>query len=103
VRPEDVRIETQATPSAAVEAHAIVRMIEMLGDSAVATLEVLTTTWDSGKAAIVHKDDVFHVLSKMEPRIDLRTGQRVGVRVDASRTHLFDPASGENWVRRPAA
>jgi ABC-type sugar transport system ATPase subunit len=100
VRPEDVRI---VTDPAAGETHAIVRMVEMLGDSALATLEVLTTSWDSAVGAIVHKDDVFHVLSKTEPRGDLQAGQRVGVRVDTSRAHVFEPATGDNWVRRPAA
>ena len=39
----------------------------------------------------------------MEPRTDLRPGERVGVQVDAGRVHVFDPETGENWVRRPAA
>ncbi len=38
----------------------------------------------------------------MEPRNDLQAGQRVGLSVEPGKLHVFDPASGENWVRRPA-
>ncbi len=50
----------------------------------------------------MHNSDVFYVVSKMEPREDLRVGDRVGVQLDPARVHVFDPQTGENWVRKPA-
>jgi multiple sugar transport system ATP-binding protein len=100
VRPEHVRIDKE--PFGPAGMHAIVRLVEMLGDATIATLEVGTTTWDSGQGHIVHSSDVFYVLTKKEPRTDLKPGDRVGVQVDATRVHLFDPQTGENWVRGPS-
>jgi len=100
VRPEHVRI--LKAPLAREAMHAVVRLVEMLGDSTVVTLEVLKTSWESGQGTIVQNSDVFYVISKMEPREDLRVGDRVGVQLDPARVHVFDPQTGENWVRKPA-
>ena len=95
VRPEDVSIE-QRSRDATGTLQAVVSLVDMLGDSTVATLEI-----NNGYAE--HKNEMLYVLSKMEPRSDLRLGERVSVHVDAKRVHLFDPETGENWVRRPIA
>jgi hypothetical protein len=50
-----------------------------------------------------HTDEELYVLSKTEPRTDLRPGMSVKAQVDHQRLHLFDPQTGENWVRRPAS
>jgi hypothetical protein len=67
----------------------------MLGDATIATLEI-------GENLGLHTKEETFVLSKMEPRTDLQVGQRVGLSVDAAKAHLFDPATGENWVRPQA-
>jgi ABC-type sugar transport system ATPase subunit len=100
VRPEHVRIEKSRAGHSQIDA--VVRLVEMLGDSTIATLEVGRTTWDSGAGHIGHNSDVFYVLSKIEPRSDLQPGDRVAMRVEASGVHLFDAETGENWVRRAA-
>ncbi len=87
-RPEDVRIEPLDGRQG--QTPAVVRLIEMLGDSAVITLQV--------EAA-----EPFEVLCKAEPRAAWQTGERVGLQINADRAHAFDPATGENWVRRPVA
>jgi hypothetical protein len=38
----------------------------------------------------------------MDPRSDLEVGQSVRLSVDSGKLHVFDPATGDNWVRPPA-
>jgi multiple sugar transport system ATP-binding protein len=95
VRPEDVHIEKRAYDGTGA-LPAIVSLVDTLGDSTVATLEV-------NKGYAEHKNEMLYVLSKLETRSDLQLGERVSVHVDRERVHLFDPETGENWVRRPIA
>jgi multiple sugar transport system ATP-binding protein len=87
VRPEDVSIAPLHQRQG--QTPATVRVIEMLGDSAVLTLEAETA-------------EAFEVLCKTEPRAAWRVGDRVGMQINADRVHAFDPHSGKNWVRRLA-
>ncbi len=109
VRPEDVYIDRLGANSAEVEAS--VGLVELLGDATVVAVEVNAGASDQwrqvtpaskgiGKDGAEHKNDVLCVLSKTAPRTDLRTGERVELRVDGKRIHLFDPATGENWAER---
>ena len=109
VRPEDVYLERLTANMAEVEAS--VSLVELLGDATVVTVEVTAGPPDQrGQAALVnrgigkdgaeHKNDMLCVLSKTDPRTDLRSGERVGLRVDTRRIHLFDPKTGENWIER---
>jgi multiple sugar transport system ATP-binding protein len=86
VRPEDVRLAAPAAGGLA----ATVELVEMLGDATVTTLRAKT-----------HQDHLLYVQSKTSPRTDLRPGMPVSIEVDHERLHVFDPASGDNWVRRP--
>lgn len=88
--------------------HAVVRLVEMLGDATVATLEIATANWNSGQGHSeqgnsVEKDQVFDVQSKVGSRSRLQPGDVVGVRMDAEQVHVFDSVTGQNWVRRPVA
>jgi multiple sugar transport system ATP-binding protein len=98
-RPEDVRV---SLPTADTRTCGIVRLVETLGDSSIATIEVSNTQWDGGEARIVHQQDVFNVVSKIEPRRSIEVGQWVGVEIDSSRAHVFDARSEESLVSRPA-
>jgi multiple sugar transport system ATP-binding protein len=104
VRPEDVRVEpadsvgTDATVrrEAAGAIFGVVNLVEMLGDATIVTVEL-----DRLEDAAGHQGDEMYVVSKMEPRNDLQAGQRVSLQVEAGKLHVFDPATGKNWVRRP--
>ncbi|MBI3838484.1 MAG: ATP-binding cassette domain-containing protein [Planctomycetia bacterium] len=95
VRPEDVSIE-KSSDNRSGTLQAVVSLVDMLGDSTVATLEV-------DDRSTQHQSETLYVLSKMEPRSDLRLGDRVSVQVNAQRVHLFDPETGESWMRKPVA
>jgi ABC-type sugar transport system ATPase subunit len=99
IRPDDVQI---SGPEAAAGLAATVELTEMLGDATVATLRVGAAgpTDGGGKT---HQQTDFYVTSKTDPRADLRPGMAVSVRLDEDRIHLFDPQTGNNWVRQPAA
>jgi multiple sugar transport system ATP-binding protein len=97
VRPEHISLETSS--STAAKMHGRVRLVEMLGDATVVTLEIAATEWDSGQGHIVEKDQVFDVQSKAGTRADVEPGDVVGVRIDTRHAHLFDPQTGENWAR----
>jgi multiple sugar transport system ATP-binding protein len=101
VRPEHVGIAGQ--PPGPSATPAVVRMVEMLGDATVASLEITTTSGQGRSADGVDQDRGFEVQSKLGARSDLQPGDRVTVEIDASQAHVFDPATGENWVRRAAA
>jgi multiple sugar transport system ATP-binding protein len=91
VRPEDIRIGAAASGPGVVQA--VVDSVEVVGDSAVATLQ-----WDPCDES--HENKVICVVTKIEPRRELHVGDRVSVQVDAQRVHLFDPETGENWACR---
>jgi ABC-type sugar transport system ATPase subunit len=74
----------------------VVNLVEMLGDATIVTVEL-----DRLEDAAGHQGDEMYVVSKMEPRNDLQAGQRVSLQVEAGKLHVFDPATGKNWVRRP--
>jgi len=99
VRPEDVYVERRTTDS--VETDASVGLVEHLGDATVVTIEIKAEIAD--RTGAQHKYEVLCVVSKTEPRTDLRPGERVDLRVDAKRIHLFDPVTGENWIEGPSA
>ncbi len=111
VRPEDVRVETAAagtTPRPGT-IPAEVSLVELLGDATIVTVRldaagrlVAAGTGDASGDIQIHSDEETFVMIKMEPRVDLRAGQPVGLRVEPGKLHVFDPATGENWVRRPA-
>jgi multiple sugar transport system ATP-binding protein len=95
IRPEDVKIEKQSDDRLN-QPGAVVRWVEMLGDATVLTIEIKPGYGE-------HKNDAFDVQTKAARRTDLRRGDRVSVQVDVSHVHLFDPATGENWVRQQGA
>src|SRR5207253_1828933 len=84
IRPEDVSLVGE--PSAEALA-ARVALVEPLGDATVVTLDVCPPRdgepTDSGPP--------FTLVSKTEPRAEVRPGGRVSVVLDAERAHLFDP------------
>jgi multiple sugar transport system ATP-binding protein len=97
VRPDDVRI---SDPESGHGIPATVELIEMLGDATVATLRVNAAKPTDGHGCEPHHDEGFYVTSKTEPRADLRPGMTVRAKVEPERIHLFDPETGDNWVRR---
>ena len=98
VRPEDVKL-TQ--PTQETETQGLVRMVETLGDATIATVEIMASGWDSGQSAIVHKEEVWSVVSKIDPRRSIEVGQRVGIEIDANRAHVFDGGTEGSLVNRP--
>jgi len=99
VRPEDVRIA--AGPSRwGLEAR--FEVVEMLGDATVATLRAEHPIASDADTYTTHKSDVTYVRIKSEPRANLQAAMHVTLAVNPDRVHLFDPATGENCVRRPA-
>jgi multiple sugar transport system ATP-binding protein len=103
VRGEDVRIGEASTARAAMPA--VVQSVELLGDSTDVTLEITTTSWDSEITHAAHKNGACYVLTRIGPHCTAESGGRVqpgdcvAVAVDPARVHVFDPHSGENWVR----
>ncbi len=107
VRPEDVRIEP-ASDESPQTIPAVVSLVEWLGDASLATLAIGTvetppTDTPNPQHNQAGINVLSKVLSKMDPRSNLDVGQRVRLRIDAARVHLFDPRTGENWVCKPAA
>ncbi len=106
IRPEDLRL---ADPGAANAAAGTVRLVEMLGDATIATVELPpaepgTPAFErSPSAGEPHQGDPDCVVIKLDSRSGIQQGDRVALGVDVRRVHLFDPATGENWVRRDAA
>ncbi|MGD9722827.1 MAG: ABC transporter ATP-binding protein [Pirellulales bacterium] len=98
VRPEDIAVEPWPSQSPGA-VPAVVSLVEMLGDATLATLQLDEHAGQLDQ----HTSEPVSVICKMGPRMDLQAGQRVGLRVDAAKTHLFDPVTGENWVRAAAA
>jgi multiple sugar transport system ATP-binding protein len=102
-RPEDVRIVPPGTPGA-LEAR--VEVVEMLGDATLVTLHSDALSGDAlsrpdNESYQAHQDDGGYVMMKMEPHRGVQPGDRLLVGVREDRLHLFDPATGRNWVRRP--
>ncbi|REK09490.1 MAG: ATP-binding cassette domain-containing protein [Planctomycetota bacterium] len=100
VRPEDVRpvpAGNEAQPQAVVE------LVEMLGDATVATLRLDDTNCERKNTYASHTGAATRVISKTEPRGDLRPGMRVGADLRSDRVHVFDPVTGDNWVRPDVA
>ena len=98
VRPDDVRISDRESGDGI---PATVELIEMLGDATVATLKVNAAKPADNDTCKPHHDEEFYVISKTDPRADLRPGMAVTAKVNQQRIHLFDPETGHNWVRRP--
>ncbi len=122
VRPENVSIEKQHSPGPDA-VSAVVRLVEMLGDATVATVELEAVEREAAEPGAVelgnraagdhrlggrsplpatgqHKDTALCVTTKMRPRNDFRVGDRVCLRVDPRHVHVFEPHGGKNWVRR---
>jgi multiple sugar transport system ATP-binding protein len=91
-RPENVALQPATLES---KISGIVRVIETLGDSAVATVALTTGNRDSGQAVVLHKDEELSVVSKIDPRRSIEIGDRVEVQIDSSWAHVFDGVSGE--------
>ena len=118
IRPEHVRLVKQ--DGAFTPPGGVVSVVELLGDAAVVTVAVKEnraadaaktdhkdTTKDNRTPEdqhhyAEHKDKVLNVLSKTEPRTHFRSGDRVGIELERGQIHLFDPRSGESWMRKPA-
>jgi multiple sugar transport system ATP-binding protein len=96
IRPEHVRVEKPAATDPSM--FAVVRLVEMLGDSTVVTVEVMAAEGSSAVGRLVHPKEVCSVISKIEPRSDLQPGDRVGLQLDTTRVHLFDPNTGQSWT-----
>jgi multiple sugar transport system ATP-binding protein len=94
VRPEDVRLAAPGEGGL----EATVELVEMLGDAAVTTV---TAAYDAANVDQHNPSQGFSVVMKSQPQSELRPGIRVRVRVAADHLHVFDPQTGDNWVRRP--
>jgi multiple sugar transport system ATP-binding protein len=95
VRPEDVRIggrtiSDRERPGST--ARGTVRLVESLGDATVVTVAVEEVAVEE------REQSEFELLIKCDARSELRTGDAVSVTVDASRVHVFDPDTGQNWA-----
>jgi multiple sugar transport system ATP-binding protein len=98
VRPEDLRM---VPDPAGRGLAAMVELVDRLGDATVVTLKVENATLYDGGSYQAHQDEDLNVVIKLEPRADLRPGIPLAVDADPTRIHLFDPETGENWVRGP--
>jgi multiple sugar transport system ATP-binding protein len=106
VRPEDVSIVGDSAADGATT-QAVVRVVEMLGDATVATLELPAagaydqeTDAPHATSDRQHQNGPTYVVTKLDSRSGPSVGDRVAIRVDPRRVHVFDPASGRNWVRQ---
>jgi multiple sugar transport system ATP-binding protein len=98
VRPEHLRVGKVDGEGA------VVRSIEILGDAAVANLEWTVSGAGPRRTDLVaHQGGANYVVTKIESRSQLRPGDRVGLEVDKRHVHVFDPDTGENWVRQPTS
>jgi ABC-type sugar transport system ATPase subunit len=93
VRPEDVRIggrtiSDRERPGST--ARGSVRLVESLGDATIVTVAI--------EERGLEEQGECELLVKTDARSELRTGDAISVTVDASRVHVFDPATGQNWV-----
>ncbi len=94
VRPEHLRLQP---PGVAGSLAARVCVMESLGDATLATLELPGPQAGGGDEK--HKNEPAYVVTKLGPRSGWQVGDQVSVTVDATQCHLFDRASGRNWVR----
>jgi multiple sugar transport system ATP-binding protein len=97
VRAEDLRIEPRRSGAGQATVPVVVRSVELLGDSATATVEMDAATCGGGASLAEHKKAACCVVIKIEPRGNVQPGDCVSVGVDPTRVHLFDPDSGKNW------
>ena len=81
VRAEDITI---ATSEDAAHAHATVDVLENLG-------------WDTLVHLVAHGNANVRLVARVETRLAPRVGQRVGLRLNADRVHLFAPG-GERLI-----
>ena len=93
IRPEDVKV--CGSPPMASEAmcpgiEARVDEVESLGEAALVTVSV-----ETGEAK---QTPAVRLVCKTEARTNVKVGDRVWVKVDATRTQLFDGGTGENLL-----
>lgn len=95
VRAEHIKLSTDSNTDASTSIPAVVSLVEMLGDATIVTARL---------EANEHKNtnEEPSVIIKMDPRSDLEVGQRVRLSIDPGKLHVFDPATGDNWVRPPS-
>jgi multiple sugar transport system ATP-binding protein len=83
LRPEDLRLETEARPAAGVRIFGRAEVVEPLGS------ETLVTT--------VVNDA--RLVARIPPRTGVEPGDNVDLALDPTHVHLFDPESGSSLLR----
>ena len=103
IRPQHVAIgESGEADHGELGVKGVVRLVEMLGDATVATVEVHTRASDAGRQGLGDEIDPAEVLQltvKADARSRVCVGDRVRVKFDAQRACLFDPRTGVNLAR----
>jgi len=113
VRPEDLALgpASAGLPSGSGTLAADIRVVESLGselhavfsiDAAVAGTRELAAA--AGEAADSGQLDLaYNGVARLDGRAMIRSGERVAFRVDPSRLHFFDPATGAAITRETSA
>ncbi len=102
VRAEHIKLSTSLTEGGSPSIAAVVNLVEMLGDATIVTARLAIDGLAYDENVQTHTKGESFVIIKMDPRSDLEVGQSVRLSVDPDKLHVFDPDSGENWVRPPA-
>jgi len=113
MRPEDLALAPagDGPPAGAGTLAADIRVVESLGselhavfsiDAAVAgTRELAAAAGDTADS--VQLDLAYNGVARLDGRAAIRAGERVAFRVDPSRLHFFDPATGAAISRETSA
>ncbi|HUN32141.1 MAG TPA: sn-glycerol-3-phosphate ABC transporter ATP-binding protein UgpC [Trebonia sp.] len=113
MRPEDLALAPagDGPPAGAGTLAADIRVVESLGselhavfsiDAAVAgTRELAAAAGDTADS--VQLDLAYNGVARLDGRTAIRAGERVAFRVDPSRLHFFDPATGAAISRETSA
>jgi ABC-type sugar transport system ATPase subunit len=94
VRPEHIRLSTGTSAKSATSIPAVLSLVEMLGDATIVTAVLANESLPDegrGNGGNVQKNT----------NAELEVGQSVRLSVDPEKLHVFDPDSGDNWVRPP--
>jgi len=97
VRAEHIKLSTDSNTEGSPSIPAVVSLVEMLGDATIVTARLEA---DGNEHKNTNEEP--SVIIKMDPRSDLEVGQSVRLSIDPGKLHVFDPATGDNWVRPPA-
>jgi multiple sugar transport system ATP-binding protein len=101
VRPEDVRLRPLQAGRENRDLEGTVELVEMLGDATVTTVRADETEHDGAGVYVSQPEAPLDVVIKSEPRDQAPPGTRLALAVVGEHVHVFDPQTGENWVRRP--